>query len=80
MATQNINFMYQLQRQLQLQLNDELQQADFTLVLQLEQLHLRQQLITLLLLLLLWRMYRVQHQFKDHNHLPGRKLGNQLSI
>ncbi len=80
MATQNINFMYQLQYQLQQQLNDELQQAGFTLELQQEQLQLRQQLIALLLLLLLWRMYRLQHQPKDLGQLTGGKLGNQFSI
>lgn len=80
MATQHINFLYQLQHQLQLQLNDELQQAGFTLELQLEQLQIRQQLIALLLLLLLWRMYRLQYQAKDHTQLTGGKLGNQFSI
>ncbi len=75
-----LTFMYHLQHQLQQQLNDQLQQAGFTLELQQEQLQLRQQLIALLLLLLLWRMYRLQHHPKDHGELTGGKLGNQFSI
>jgi hypothetical protein len=79
-ATQNINFMYQLQHQLQQQLNNELKQAGATLELQQEQLQLRQQLFALLLLLLLWRMYRLQHHPKDQGQLTGGNLGNQFSI
>lgn len=78
-ATKHINFMYQLEHQLQLQLSDELQQAGLALELQMEQLQLRRQLMAVLLLGLLWRMYRLQYRQTDKQQLPGNKLHNLFS-
>lgn len=79
MATKHINFLYQLQHQLQHQLSAELKQAGVALELQLDQLQLRQQLIALLLLGLLWRMYRLQCQRTDTKLHTTNKLHNQFS-
>lgn len=59
LASQNINQLYQLQQQLQLQLQQDLAKAQLLRQQMLLQLELHQQLIVLLLLLLLWRMYRL---------------------
>ncbi|WP_306519120.1 nitrate- and nitrite sensing domain-containing protein [Rheinheimera sp.] len=59
LATQNINQLYLLQRQLQFQLQQDLAKAHLLRQQMLLQLQLHQQLIVLLLLLLLWRMYRL---------------------
>lgn len=79
LATEHINFMFRLQYQLQLQTTNELHQASLLLKEQLQQLQLRQELIALLLLGLLWRMYRLQYPKGTATPITHNTFHDQLS-
>lgn len=74
LSTDNINLLYQLQQQLQLALQQDLADARQTRLEGMQQLQLHQQYILLLLLLILWRMHRLNITTatpKQQNSLSG---------
>lgn len=80
LSSDNINLLYQLQQKLQLQLQQDLTDGQQTRLEAMQQLKLHQQYILLLLLLILWRMHRLNittAKLRPQQRLPGT-FGQQI--